>query len=55
MIASLQKINTVITNEVDNAVFLSEPSGPCVGEAFQRFRFTGAGEGIPMYYFIHYI
>jgi len=47
MIPCLQEINPVISHQIDDAMFLRQPSGPgsrC--EVAQRFRLADALEGI---------
>lgn len=47
MIPRLQEIDTVVADEVDQAVFLGEAAGPDAGgEIFEGFRLTDAGEGV---------
>lgn len=47
MIPTLEKIDPVIADEVDNAMFLGEAAGPDAGgEILEGFGFADAGEGI---------
>lgn len=48
MIARLEEIDPLGADEIDEAVFLSQATGPGArGKILEGFRFAEAGEGIP--------
>ena len=47
MVPRLQEIDSIVTDQIDDAVLLRQATGPDAGaKIFQRFRFADPGEGI---------